>query len=173
LGTASPIGDTLPVLMAYGSKVILESLDGKRELLLDDYFIGYRKTARTENELIASIIIPKIKHQTAIRSYKVSKRKDLDISTVSGGFKIDVEGDGTIKNIVLAYGGMAEKIKRAATAEKFLFGKKWNREVVEQAMPLIDKDFTPISDVRGSAEFRKIAARNLLLKFWTDTMHND
>jgi xanthine dehydrogenase small subunit len=68
---------------------------------------------------------------------------------------------------------MAEKIKRAATAEKFLFGKKWNREVVEQAMPLIDKDFTPISDVRGSAEFRKIAARNLLLKFWTDTMHND
>jgi xanthine dehydrogenase small subunit len=173
LGTASPIGDTLPVLMAYGSKVILESLDGKRELLLDDYFIGYRKTARTENELIASIIIPKIKHQTAIRSYKVSKRKDLDISTVSGGFKIDVEGDGTIKNIVLAYGGMAEKIKRAATAEKFLFGKKWNREVVEQAMPLIDKDFTPISDVRGSAEFRKIAARNLLLKFWTDTIHND
>ena len=173
LGTASPIGDTLPVLMAYGSKVILESLDGKRELSFDDYFIGYRKTARTENELITSIIIPKIKHRTAIRSYKVSKRKDLDISTVSGGFRIDVEEDGTIKNVVLAYGGMAEKIKRATAAEKFLFGKKWNREVVEQAMPLIDKDFTPISDARGSAEFRKVAARNLLLKFWTDAMQND
>ena len=173
LGTASPIGDTLPVLMAYGAKVALESLDGKRELSLDDYFIGYRKTAIAANELITSIIIPKIKHRTAIRSYKVSKRKDLDISTVSGGFRIDTEGDGTIKSVVLAYGGMAEKIKRATSAERYLFGKKWDRDIVEQAMPLIDKDFTPISDARGSAEFRKVAARNLLLKFWTDTMRND
>ncbi|MGA9407430.1 MAG: xanthine dehydrogenase small subunit [Bacteroidota bacterium] len=173
LGTASPIGDTLPVLMAYGAKVTLESPDGKRALSLDDYFIGYRKTAIAASELITSIIIPKIKHRTAIRSYKVSKRKDLDISTVSGGFRIDVEGDGSIKNIVLAYGGMAEKIKRAASAERYLFGKRWDRDIVEQAMPLIDKDFTPISDARGSAEFRKVAARNLLLKFWTDTMRND
>ena len=166
LGTASPIGDTLPVLMAYGAKVILESLDGKRELSLDDYFIGYRKTARAANELITSIIIPKIEHRTTIRSYKVSKRKDLDISTVSGGFRFDVDEDGTIKNIVLAYGGMAEKIKRAASAERYLFGKKWDRDTIERAMPLIDKDFSPISDARGSAEFRKVAARNLLLKFW-------
>jgi xanthine dehydrogenase small subunit len=64
---------------------------------------------------------------------------------------------------------MADIAKRAFSAEKFLLGKRWTREVVEQAMPLIDNDFVPISDVRGSAEFRRTAARNLLLKFWSET----
>jgi xanthine dehydrogenase small subunit len=68
---------------------------------------------------------------------------------------------------------MAEKTMRATTAEHFLLGKKWNRQTVELAMPLIDKDFTPISDARGSAEFRKVAARNLLLKFWTETANKE
>jgi len=173
LGSASPIGDTLPVLMAYGAKVILKGPKSSRNVFLDDYFLGYRKTARAANELITAIVIPKPRNGAAVRSYKVSKRKDLDISTLSGGFKLDTKNDGTVKNIVLAYGGMAEKTKRATTAERFLVGKKWNRETVELAMLLIDKDFTPISDARASAEFRRVAARNLLLKFWTDTVRNE
>ncbi|HKZ41565.1 MAG TPA: FAD binding domain-containing protein, partial [Candidatus Hodarchaeales archaeon] len=172
-GSASPIGDTLPVLMAYGARVVLTSVKGKREVSLDGYFVGYRKTARKADELITSVIIPKLKNGAAVRSYKISKRKDLDISTLSGGFRLDAEKDGTVKRIVLAYGGMAEKTKRAKNAEQFLIGKKWNRETVERAMPLIDKDFSPISDARGSAEFRKIAARNLLLKFWRETLINE
>ena len=170
LGSASPIGDTLPVLMAYGAKVVLKRQNGKRSVPLDDYFIGYRKTARAANELITAIVIPKLKNGAVVRSYKISKRKDLDISTLSGGFKLVANDDGTVKDIVLAYGGMAEKTKRATTAEQFLVGKQWNRESVERAMPLIDKDFTPISDARAGAEFRRVAARNLLLKFWTETM---
>jgi xanthine dehydrogenase small subunit len=173
LGSASPIGDALPVLMAYGAKVVLKRPNGKRDVSLDDYFLGYRKTARAANELITAIVIPKLKNGAAVRSYKISKRKDLDISTLSGGFRLDAKNSGTVKNIVLAYGGMAERTKRATTAEQFLVGKQWNRQTVERAMPLIDKDFTPISDARAGAEFRKVAARNLLLKFWTDTVMNE
>ena len=74
--------------------------------------------------------------------------------------------------ITLAYGGLADRVKRATTAEQFLIGKQWDRPTIEQAMPLIDTDFTPISDARGSSEFRRIAARNLLLKFWDQTANN-
>jgi xanthine dehydrogenase small subunit len=171
LGTASPIGDTLPVLMAYGARVVLESNTGKREIPLENYFVGYRTTQRKSDELITAVIIPKQTRNTIIKSYKVSKRKDLDISTVSACFRIDLE-DTKVKSVVLAYGGMAERTKRAFTTEKALLGKHWNRETIEQAMPMVDKDFTPISDARGSAEFRKVAARNLLMKFFLETNIN-
>ncbi|MBI4810049.1 MAG: xanthine dehydrogenase small subunit [Ignavibacteriales bacterium] len=82
LGTASPVGDTIPVLMAYNAKVILESLNGRREITLDNYITGYRKTVRKPDELITSIIIPKVLNGAIVKSYKVSKRKDLDISKV-------------------------------------------------------------------------------------------
>ncbi len=169
LGTASPIGDTLPVLMAYGAAVTLAHRGGTREVPLDNYFVGYRKTARRPDELITSISIPNVRKGSLIRSYKVSKRKDLDISTLSGGFKLVLNEDCIVKDLVLAYGGMAAITKRAFAAERFLIGKKWTREAVERAMPLIDNDFTPIADARSSAEFRRVAARNLLLKFWWES----
>jgi xanthine dehydrogenase small subunit len=168
LGSASPIGDTLPVLMAYNATVVLESLNGRRVIPLNDYIIGYRKTVRKPDELIISIIIPKLMNGSIIKSYKISKRKDLDISTVSAGFKIDLNGIN-VKSIILAYGGMAERTKRALTVEQFLLGKQWERKTVEQAMTLIENDFTPISDARGSAEFRIKAAQNLLMKFWLES----
>jgi xanthine dehydrogenase small subunit len=168
LGSASPIGDTLPVLMAYDANVVLESLNGRRVIPFNDYIIGYRKTVRKPDELITSIIVQKLTNGSIVKSYKVSKRKYLDISTVSAGFKIDLNGIN-VKSIILAYGGMAERTKRALTVEQFLIGKRWERKTVEQAMTLIEKDFTPISDARGSAEFRIKAAQNLLMKFWLET----
>jgi xanthine dehydrogenase small subunit len=168
LGTASPVGDTLPVLIAYKAKVVLESLNGKREISLGDYIIGYRKTVRKPDELITSIIIPKVLNGTIVKSYKISKRKDLDISTLSAGFRLELDGN-RISSIILAYGGMAEITKRAKAAERFLVEKTWCREVVEEAMKYVDQDFNPISDVRGSAEYRRAAAKNLLLKFYNET----
>lgn len=168
LGSASPIGDTLPVLMAYGASVELESLNGTREIPLDKYIIGYRKTVRKPDELITAINIPKLLNGTIVKSYKVSKRKDLDISTVSAGFRLELSGS-EVNAIILAYGGMAERTKRAATVEQFLVGKPWNRETVAQAMALIEKDFTPISDARAGATYRTTVAKNLLLKFWSET----
>lgn len=172
LGSASPIGDMLPVLNAYNARVVLESLNGRREAPMDQYIIGYRKTVRKPDELITSIIIPKLKNGAIVKSYKVSKRKDLDIATVSAGFRLELDGRTRVKSVKLVYGGMAECTQRAESAEKFLTGKPWDRSAVEEAMSLIDNDFIPISDARGGAEMRRIAARNLLLKFWSETRNN-
>jgi xanthine dehydrogenase small subunit len=171
LGSASPIGDTLPVLIAYGAKVVVESLNGRREIPIDRFFTGYRKTERRPDEIITCVEIPKPAEHLIIRSYKISKRKDLDISTLSACFRLELDAARSVKSVVLAYGGMAECPKRAAATEQLLLGKRWERELAEHAMNVLDTDFTPISDVRGSAEMRKIAARNLLLKFWFETSH--
>ncbi|MBL7995870.1 FAD binding domain-containing protein, partial [bacterium] len=169
LGSASPIGDTLPVLMAYNAKVILESIHGKRKVSLDVFVKGYRQTVRMPEEIITAVKIPKPKSGVIVKSYKVSKRKDLDISTVSGAYRLELDANGEVKNIKLVYGGMAEKTMRAEKTEKFLTGKTWNRENAEAAMNLIDLEFRPISDARAGEEFRRVAARNLLLKFWNET----
>jgi len=167
LGTASPIGDMLPALMAYEGRLVLEGINGKREIPLHAYVTGYRTTVRKPDELITEIIIPKPQPGTVVRSYKISKRKDLDISTVSAGFSRRLDDQGNAASVILAYGGMAGKTARASATEKFLLGKRWERQVVEEAGTYLENDFRPISDARGGAEMRRVAAKNLLLKFWT------
>ncbi|HMV25502.1 MAG TPA: xanthine dehydrogenase small subunit [bacterium] len=169
LGSASPIGDTLPVLLAYQAKILLESVHGQRRVDMDAFITGYRTTVRKADEIITAVKLPKIQPGTIVRSYKVSKRKDLDISTVSAAFRLERSNDGAIRKIIMAYGGMAEKTKRAERTEAFLTGKPWTRATIESAMPLIDLEFRPISDARSGAEFRRTVARNLLLKFWSET----
>ncbi|MES2836571.1 MAG: xanthine dehydrogenase small subunit [Bacteroidota bacterium] len=168
LGSSSPIGDTLPTLMAYNAEIKLQSVEGERRVNMNNFVLGYRQTERKPSELITKIIIPKPAANTQVKFYKVSKRKDLDISTVSGGFSVTLE-NGCVMAITLAYGGMAAVTKRAAKAEHYLTGKSWSREHVEHAMQLVADDFTPISDARSGAEFRTLAAKNLLLKFWVET----
>jgi xanthine dehydrogenase small subunit len=169
IGTASPIGDSLPVLMAYGAEIVLQSRSGTRRVKAESFVKGYRTTIRRPDELIMAVVLPRPSAATRIRSYKVSRRRDLDIATVSAGFRVEVDDKGIVSDFALAYGGMAECTKRSISAEGFLKGKAWNRQQVEAAQRLVDEDFSPISDVRGSAEFRRIAARNLLLKFWSET----
>ncbi|MHB8260712.1 MAG: xanthine dehydrogenase small subunit [Bacteroidia bacterium] len=170
LGSGSPIGDTLPVLMAYNADIKLQSIDGERIVNINKYLLGYRQTNKKSNEIITKVIIPKPTADTLVKFYKVSKRKDLDISTVSAGFSITIEKN-KINDITLSYGGMAAVTKRANNAEAFLLGNEWTRNNVEQAMDLIDAEFKPISDARSGAEFRSIVAKNLLLKFWHETHH--
>jgi xanthine dehydrogenase small subunit len=169
MGTASPIGDILPVLIAYRAKIHLASTRAKRTIHADKFVTGYRTTERRPDELITAVSLPVPTKSQEIRSYKVSRRRDLDISTVSAGFMIDLDRKGIIRDIALAYGGMAERTKRAELVEQFLQGRSWTRETVEQAQQIVGKDFNPISDVRGSAQFRMIAAKNLIMKFWIDT----
>ena len=170
LGSGSPIGDTLPVLMAYNADIKLQNVNEERIVNMNNYVLSYRVTARKPNELITKIIIPKPTEGTITKFYKVSKRKDLDISTVSAGFSLLLEKN-KVSAICLAYGGMAAVTKRATKAEVFLMGNEWTRENVEQAMELIAGEFTPLSDARSGAEFRSVAAKNLLLKFWNETHH--
>jgi xanthine dehydrogenase small subunit len=168
LGSGSPIGDTLPTLMAYNAEIKLQSTEGDRIINMNNFILGYRQSERRPNEIITEVSIPKPASGTLVKFYKVSKRKDLDISTVSAGFSICIEKN-TVSAITLAYGGMAAVTKRAAKAEAFLLGTEWTRSNVEQAMDLVAADFTPISDARSGAEFRSLAAKNILLKFWNET----
>lgn len=169
LGTASPIGDALPVLIAYKASILVQSSTGQREVMLNDYFKGYRQTELKKDEIITQIKIPRMNIGDLIKSYKISKRKDLDISTLSGGFRLQLDRQGKTREVILAFGGMADRVKRAVSVENYLRGKSWERNTVEEALKLMERDFTPISDVRGSDEFRRVAANNLLLKFWNET----
>lgn len=167
IGSASPIGDTIPVLFAYKATVKLASLQGERTMLLEDFIINYRKTQLKANELITEIIIPKPGEAT-IKSYKVSKRQDLDISIVSGGFRLELE-QNRVKSIILAFGGMAAYTQRAKKVEDFLHDKEWNHENIIQAQTILYNTFTPLSDARSSDEYRRLVAKNLLMKFFIDT----
>lgn len=169
LGTASPIGDLLSSLIPLDARVILQSAKQTREIPLDVFVTGYRTTQRRPDELITGVFIPYTPGNEIVRWYKVSKRKDLDISTVSAGIRIALDDTRRVTRCTIAFGGMAERVKQAGTAETFLTGKIWDRRTVEEAMRLIERDFTPISDARGGAEFRTVVAANLLLKFWADT----
>ena len=169
IGTASPIGDITPLLIAYEAEIILRSNRNKRTLAVDDFIKGYRKTACRKDELIVAVKIPRNSKNTKIKFYKFSKRKDLDISTVSAGFRLDLNSNNSVKKIKLAFGGMAAWTKRAKKTERFINGKKWDRRIVDRATTILASEFTPISDARSSAEGRLIAAKNLLIKFWVDT----
>lgn len=169
LGTASPIGDMLPLLMAYRATIELRSSRRQRRVTMDDFITGYRRTVRRPDEIIVSVHMTVPPKNVIVKSYKVSKRRDLDISTVSAAMRLRRDARGRITDVVLAYGGMAATIRRATRCEQFLLGKNWTRETVEAAMPLLDLEFRPISDARSGAEFRTTAARNLLLKFWVES----
>jgi len=168
LASASPIGDTLPLLFAYKAKVKLSTTTSERIIPIEDFIKGYRLTDLLANELIIEIQIPKPNPKTLIRSYKVSKRKYLDISTVSSGFSLKLD-NLTIKEITLAFGGMASHIKRAVETESFLIGKLWTYETVNQAMQILSLEFTPLSDARAGADYRSLVTQNLLLKFFVET----
>lgn len=167
IATASPIGDTIPLLIAYRAQIKLISKKGERIISIENFIKGYRITDQKKGEIIHSIIIPKPGDQQ-IRFYKVSKRKDLDISTVSAGFRLGIRKD-IVHEICLTYGGMAEMVKRAKKTENYLLNRKWSSESVRAAMENLEKDFAPISDARANAKFRMDAAKNLLLKFFEDT----
>ena len=166
--SASPIGDTLPLLFVLNAKVRLLGNNKQREILVEDFITAYRKTDIHPDEILALIMITKPRKNEIIRSYKVSKRMDLDISTVSVCFKLALNKDKTVKDIDIVYGGMADRPKRATKTVDFLTGKSWSKQTIEEAVKTIEKEFNPISDARASAEARTIMAKNLLLKFWVE-----
>ncbi|MEP7249209.1 MAG: xanthine dehydrogenase molybdopterin binding subunit [Spartobacteria bacterium] len=168
LVTASPIGDAAPVLLALDARVRLASARGERELPLDEFFVSYRKTALAPGEILQAIILPRIAPETrSIRHfYKVSKRREMDISIVAGCFAISLGESGTIVRARLAYGGVAARPARARQTESALLGKLWQPATVEEILPVLASEFTPISDVRGSALYRQRLIETLLRKFF-------
>jgi xanthine dehydrogenase small subunit len=167
VANASPIGDMPPLLLALDAMLILASSTGVRRLPVEQFFQGYRATALGAGEVLAAIEIPRPSSDTRLAVYKVSKRFDQDISAVCGAFALRLEG-GRVQSIRIAYGGMAAIPRRATTTEDGLTGTMWTVDTLRAAMADLDAAFTPLSDMRASADYRKLVARNLLLKFYLE-----
>jgi xanthine dehydrogenase small subunit len=172
LSTASPIGDLIPLFFALKAKVKLSSRTGNRLIPVEEYITGYRKTCLLQDEILEAVQIPKPEKDILFITEKVSTRRDLDISTVSSTLRLRLNKENFVEEIAIIYGGMASQVKRAVTAETYLHGKQWCFEEVERASKLISEDFTPISDARSGAEYREVAAKNLLLKLYLKSVDN-
>jgi xanthine dehydrogenase small subunit len=163
---ASPIGDLLPLLMVLDCSLTLMSKNGKRQVKISDFITGYRQTLLTERELLVMITIPRPSGDSMLKSYKLSRRREVDISTVSAAFYMNKHNPDTLR---IAFGGMADRVKRASLTETFLSGKSWTRDAVEAAMDILESEFQPISDARAQADSRRILAGNLLLRFYLES----
>ena len=156
IGTASPIGDMPPVLLALEASLTLVSQRGAREILLDDFFLDYRRTALAPDEIIQSLSMPRLWEGETFHCDKVSKRRDQDISTVAGAYRVRIR-NGRIEDARLAFGGMAATPRRAPAAEAALL-----KGGFAAAIAAIETDFKPLDDWRGSAAYRRQVAANLL-----------
>jgi xanthine dehydrogenase small subunit len=168
IANGSPIGDSPPLLIALGARLVLRRGATRRELPLEDFFIDYGKQDRAPAEFVERIILPKPEAGLRFRAYKISKRFDQDISAVLAAFALKVE-DGTVAATRIAYGGMAATPRRATHAEAALVGQPWNEETLDAAMAALARDFTPISDWRASAGYRAKVAGNLLRRLYIET----
>ena len=165
LATASPIGDSAPVLMSLDASLVLASVEGLRKVALSDFFVAYRKTALRRGEIILSVEIPHFKGGEGLERksdfMKVSKRRELDISIVAAAFSLDLDATGVVRRARIAYGGVAAMPVRARKAEAALVGKTI-QDAAESAAAMLGTEFSPIDDVRAGAEFR----RGLVVSLW-------
>jgi len=177
IGTASPIGDLPPVLLSLDAELRLASANGERTIPLVDFFTDYRQTDLQAGEVIVSIKILKTHATNAVRrlsqSYKVGKRGTDDISIVAAAFAIDLDGQNRIVRARLAYGGVAAIPIRAFAVEQILEGQEWNLNTVQRAKSALKNCFTPLTDLRGSAEYRRLLVANLFEKFFIEMSERD
>ncbi|TIM74442.1 MAG: xanthine dehydrogenase small subunit [Mesorhizobium sp.] len=169
IANGSPIGDTPPPLIALGARLTLRRGNKRRTISLEDFFIAYGKQDRQPGEFVEAVHVPVPVRDTKFAVYKITKRRDEDITAALGAFLLALAKDGTVAEVRIAYGGMAATPKRAFGVEKALLGRPWTEATVQTAMAEYAKDFTPLTDMRASAEYRALAARNLLLRFFAET----
>ncbi len=184
LVNASPIGDMAPVLMALGASVRLRSVAGERVVALDAFFTGYRKTLLRPDEVLCEVLVPVDLEEDfggtrgvspegrrevgsiLVDAFKVSRRREMDISVVSAGFRVQLDFHGFVENARLAYGGVAATTIRARQTESALLGQPWTRETIDAVLPVLAGELHPINDVRGSAEYRRGLITSLFEKFF-------
>jgi len=180
--TASPIGDSAPLLLALDARVVLVALQNgtgrtpallsERTLPIHEFFVSYRKTALRPGEILRTIIVPRGPSEPVLARkcawYKVSKRREMDISTVAGCFTVDLDARGIVRHARLAYAGVAAMPVRARQTEQALIRKQWCEDTIGEVLPVLQNEFTPISDLRGSAEYRRALITSLFEKFYFD-----
>ncbi|RYE03808.1 MAG: 2Fe-2S iron-sulfur cluster binding domain-containing protein [Sphingomonadales bacterium] len=167
IANGSPIGDMPPALIALGAELTLRRGSARRTIALEDFFLSYGKQDRAPGEFVESIRVPRPAPGTLVRIVKLSKRFDSDISGVCGAFAIHI-ADGVVQQARIAFGGMAGIPARARGAEAALTGQPWSPATIEAAATALAHDYTPLDDLRASADYRRTVAANLLRRIWAE-----
>ncbi|MBC8721796.1 xanthine dehydrogenase small subunit [Paraburkholderia sp. 31.1] len=171
IANGSPIGDSMPGLIALGARVIVRGGDIEREMPLEDLYLAYQKKDMAGHEFVVGLKVPArggARANLRFRTYKLSKRFDSDISAVCAAFSFIADGDA-IREPRIAFGGMAATPKRALNAEAVLRDAEWHEATAQAAMLALGTDYAPLTDMRASSDYRLEAAKNTLYRFWLET----
>ena len=168
VANGSPIGDSMPLLIALRAQVVLASMRGERTLALEDLYTGYRQTALAPDELLVRILVPRPAPEGLLRAYKVSKRWDDDISAVCLALHLDI-ADGVVRRASIGAGGVAATPARARETEALLTGQPWTEALAQRAGEALQAEFTPISDMRASGAYRRTVLASLMRRYWLES----
>jgi xanthine dehydrogenase small subunit len=168
VANGSPIGDSMPALIALGAELVLRKGAMRRSMPLEDFYLDYRKTALQPGEFVELIRVPLPQRGHQFRCYKIAKRFDQDISALLGAFRVQIS-NGKVADARIAYGGMAAIPKRGRGCEQALRGRPWTEATIALGREALARELAPISDMRASAGYRMLAAQNLLTKFYLET----
>jgi xanthine dehydrogenase small subunit len=168
IANGSPIGDSMPALMALAATVVLRRGDALRELPLEELYLAYQKTALQPGEFVAQVRIARRAPATLLRAYKASKRYDQDISAVFVCFALTLDG-ARITSARIGCGGVAATPRRATATEAALEGRTWDRDTADAAVRTLESEFQPIGDMRASAAYRRAVLCNLFRRFQIET----
>ena len=168
VANGSPIGDSMPLLIALRAQVVLASTRGERTLPLEKLYTGYRQNVMAADELLVRIVVPRPGVTEALRAYKISKRFDDDISAVCLVINLDIEAD-VVRHASIGAGGVAATPARAHQTEAALTGQPWTAETVKKAAAALQAEFNPISDMRASGAYRRTVLASLLQRFWLES----
>jgi xanthine dehydrogenase small subunit len=168
VANGSPIGDSMPLLIALGSNVVLASTRGYREMPLESLYTGYRQTCMAADEVLATIKVPRPQRGELARVYKISKRTEDDISAVCLALQLHIQR-GLVTRASIGAGGVAATPARARATEAALRGQPWTEATVRAAMDTLRAEFSPISDMRASGDYRRQVLGNLLWRFWLES----
>ncbi|GAB4108629.1 MAG: xanthine dehydrogenase small subunit [Phycisphaeraceae bacterium] len=169
IANASPIADSLPFLFVAEAQLELVSRSGSRVVPINEFYSGYKQFDLRPDELIARVHIPLPEDGVQLKLYKVSRRRDLDISTFTAALWLKFDGDQeTIREARIAYGGVAPVVLRLPRTENYLSGKQFDEQTMLQAGRIARTEISPITDVRGSEAYRRQLAENIPVKFYYD-----
>ena len=172
IANGSPIGDSMPMLIALDATLTLASVRGVRELALESFFTGYRRTLLAADELISEVVVPLPGPDQTVRAYKLSKRFEDDISAVCLVVSLR-RAEGRVHGVRIGVGGMAATPMRATQTEASLLGQPWTLATVHTAAIVLRQEFSPISDMRATADYRREAIGNLLIRLWHELETNE
>lgn len=169
IANGSPIGDTPPPLIALNATLTLRKGAERRTIPLEEFFIAYGKQDRQPGEFVEAVHVPVPLEGSQFSVHKISKRFEEDITATLGAFHLTLDNEGKVASIRIAYGGMAATPKRALAVEAALIGQPWNDATVEAALDAYSSDYQPLSDMRATADYRLLVAKNLLRRFYAET----